>query len=197
MDMSRKEPVDDLGGVGWTSGVDSLQIENAEHALQAAKNRSFVMGHFDVKVKTAELARLRALPQHDGIVDAVSFTTGQVCDTEWYLWFPPEYAQCVPKHPLTRTQPSLMRASLVRFSDAPPGVIHRRLERDARRRGYARKLFLHYHMLKLRKWFYLPSFLIDDGKVMQVDWTGLDVYSRGPSRNRTIWHSQGDWNDIA
>jgi hypothetical protein len=169
--MERNDPIDDLGGIGWTGGE-----EGSAYLLRNPK-----LGGSEAKrlaIRDAE--RLHQSPRvHDGIVEDTRILNYR----EHGKW-----TQSVDPHPLTLTDPPLMRASLVHFKEQQAGHILRRLERDQRARGYERKLLKHHLHSKRMKWFQLPPFEITEDLVLRYNSDFVEVFRMGPEREKTLFY---------
>jgi hypothetical protein len=180
--IERNEPIDDLGGLGWTGGEDGSAYLIDNPALSSSEAKLLA-------IRRAE--SLGKSPQaHQGIIeDQVIMTDCPVRDTSKAT------AQCLNPHPLTTTEPAIMRASLVHFKEQQPGHVLRRLEKDHRPRGYERKLFKHILKAKRFRWFELPPFDITEDLVLRYNSDGIEVFKMGPSREETLFYrKEGEKN---
>lgn len=97
------------------------------------------------------------------------------------------YRQCIAPHPLTASDPPILRATLVRLKEQQPGHFYRRLDRDQRPRGYERKLIKHHLWIKRRTWFNYPPFDITNDMVFRYNNDFAEVFRMGPTREETIF----------
>ena len=169
--MERNDPIDDLGGIGWTEGEDGSGYLLDQPSLGASEAK---------RLAIADAERLHGSARvHNGIVEDKLI----VLDC-----LPKRWTQCVPPHPLTISNPPLMRTSLLRLREQTTGHILRRLERDDRPRGYERKLFKHHQKLKKLDWFELPPFDITEDLVLRYNFDFVEVFKMGSSRNETLFY---------
>ena len=170
--MERQTPVDDLGGIGWTGGEDGSAYLVAQPDISSSEARLLAMSNEN---GGQTLSRL-----HDGIVEDQLLLTN--CTGR------PRWKQCVDPHPLTQSNPPLMRSSVIRFKEQERGHVLRRLERDQRQRGYERKLLRHHLKSKNLPWFELPSFDISEDLVLRYNSDVVEVFKMGESRNTTLFY---------
>ena len=158
--VERQAPIDDLGGIGWTGGEDGSANLIAQPPLSSSEAKALAITTDDgLQIST----RL-----HEGLVEDELLLTN--CTGR------PKWKQCVTPHPLTKTHPPLMRASLVRFKEQKRGHVLRRLEKDQRPRGYERKLLRHHLILKHKPWFKLPPFDITEDLVLRYNSDVIEVF---------------------
>ena len=169
--LDRNDPLDDLGGIGWTGGEDGSAYLLDQPALDPTEAKRLAISDAEQIYGSANV--------HNGIVE------NKLIDP---TCLPKRWAQCVPPHPLTTSDPPLMRTSLLRFKEQPAGHVLRRLERDNRPRGYERKLLKHHQKSKNLDWFELPPFDITEDLVLRYNFDFIEVFKMGPSRNNTLFY---------
>jgi hypothetical protein len=169
--MERNDPIDDLGGIGWTGGEDGSAYLVQQPNLTSLQAKGLAL---------SDAKQLNPSPQiHNGIIEDQLI---QGCNNSG------RWAQCVEPHPLTLTNPPVLRVSHVRFKEQQPGHILTRLERDQRPRGYERKLLRHHLHSKRMKWFQLPPFEITEDLVLRYNADSVEVFEMGPNRNVTLFY---------
>jgi hypothetical protein len=174
--LERTEPLDDLGGLGWTGGEDgsSYLVDHPELSSFEAKNRALA----DVEATTnVSSAHAHA---HPGLME------DQVLQVE-NCSASPHWRVCVAPHPLTETNPPVMRASIVRLKGQQPGHVLRRLEKDQRPRGYERKLLKHHLWAKRQRWYDFPPFDITEDLVLRLNFDSVEVFRMGETRGETLF----------
>lgn len=177
--MERNTPIDDLGGIGWTTGQDGS---------------SFLMREPDMggdEAKALAIAEDRGGRIHQGFVESLPILYDSTCGTKK----PGSLAQCIKPHPLSKSQPPLVRTSLIRLADQPPGYIFRRIEPDDRPRGYERKLIRHHLKSKSYGWWDFPPFMITEDLVLRYNSDVVEVFRMGSTRNETLYYRQPDGKD--
>lgn len=167
--MEREEPVDDLGGLGWTGGEDGSEFILEQPTLESWEAKSLALSKPDAEYNYI----------HQGIVDDQILLTNRSVRGESH-----EY---VPAHPLEITDPPVMRATLLHFKEQQPGHIMRRLEIDHRPRGYERKLIRHHLRSKFLPWFEFPPFDITEDLVFRYNNDAAEVFRMGPTREKTLF----------
>jgi hypothetical protein len=176
--LERNTPIDDLGGIGWTGGEDGSAYLLDQPNLDSSEAKLLAIN----KAKS-----LNQSPHiHKGIVEDQLILTNCTAASGYFI--DERWKQCVIPHPLTVTDPPLMRASLVHFKEQQAGHLLRRLEKDKRPRGYERKLFKHHLKSKSMKWFELPPFEITEDLVLRYNSDFVEVFKMGPSRNETLFY---------
>jgi hypothetical protein len=181
--MERNHPIDDLGGIGWTGGEDGSSFLLDQPNLDHSEAMLLAMD----KAKT-----LHQIPYiHDGIVEDQLILTN--CTDRSGRFISEAWRQRVHPHPLTVTDPPLMRASLVHFKEQQEGHLLRRLEKDKRSRGYERKLCKYLLKSKDIPWYEFPPFEITEDLVLRLNSDFVEVFRMGPSRNKTlIYRKEGE-----
>lgn len=169
--LERHAPLDDIGDVGWTGGEDGSAYLLSQPTLAPDEAKRLA-------VSEAE-SRNQSPYTHDGIVEEKRILE---------LKDHGRWSQGVDPHPLTLTDPPLMRASLVRFKGQRPGHLLRRLEWDRRPRGYERKLLRHHLFSKHEPWFALPPFEITEDLVLRYNSDFVEVFRMGPGREKTLFY---------
>lgn len=139
-----------------------------------------------------EIEHLIELERSEPIDDlgSIGWTTGDdaVVDEDTIEPGERRFTQHITPHPLTISDPPVLRASLVRWKGQKPGKVWRRLERDTRHRGYERKLIRHHLGLKNEKWFEFPPYAITEDMVMRYNSDMVEVFWKGESRNETLFY---------
>jgi len=183
--LERNEPVDDLGGIGWTGGEDGSAYLLNEPTLSASQAKKLAVSKAGCDDGS--------LCVHNGDVEVVQLTFGRGNCTLNHQWAPD---QCVtPPHPDTVSYPPIMRSSFVHFKNQEPNYLLRRLEVDHRRRGYERKLIKHHHGTKRRVEGF-PPFLITEDLILKYNQDGVEVFKIGPTRNETLYMRRLGEKDI-
>jgi hypothetical protein len=148
-ELDRLDPIDDLGGIGWTLGEDGSDYLLEGPTIEPAKAKELAISDAEGQYGSVQV--------HNGLVEDKIIR---------YDCMPKRWSQCVPHHPLELTYPPLLRSSLVRFKEQPAGHVLRRLEKESRPRGYKRKLLKHHQSQRtwidlnfrpstsLRTWFF-------------------------------------------
>lgn len=170
--LERSEPADDLGNIGWTAGQDgsSYLIENPDLGGLQAKH---------LAMATVQESNPSSR-EHLGLIE------DQVMQTE-NCSKSPHWRLCIPPHPLTVTDPPVMRASLFHLKNQRPGHLLRRLERDQRPRGYERKLLKHHLWSKRVEWYEFPPFDITEDLILRLNFDSIEVFKMGEERDKTIY----------
>lgn len=173
----RAAPVDELGGLGWTTGEDGSEFLLNDPSLSSESAKSQAME------RVGASGPLNAHVQQ-GIVEDVTFERN--LPDGW------ERLQTIGKldpHPLTETSPQVMRTSLIHFKEQRPLHILRRLEFDDRRRPWERKLFRHHLKSKKWPWWEFPPFEITDNMVFRHNLTHSEAWMMGDERrNVTLFY---------
>jgi len=171
IELERNEPIDENGSLGWTGGVDgsSYLLESPDLTSLEAKQ---------LALANAEESGL-PFHAHEGIVEDVVLNGNCSLGAGRH---------CVMPHPLTRTDPPIMRGSLIRFKGQQPGHVLRRLEKDYRPRGYERKLIKHHQWAKRLHWYGWPPFDITEDLVLRINCDSVEVFKMGVTRNETLYY---------
>jgi hypothetical protein len=168
--LEREQPIDDLGGLGWTPGEDGSQYLMDQPNL--TREEVSEMAKRDVDEDPTKLIR-------EGFVESLKVINNTANKA---------YTQYVHKDPLSEAAPPLIRTSLVRFAEMAPGYVIRRAERDDRHRGYERKLIRHHLKSKRQTWFELPPFDITENHVLRYNADMIEVFQIGPEfRHETLF----------
>lgn len=169
--VERAHPVDDLGGLGWTTGEDGSEyiVQHPNMTSSEAK-----------LLATTDAEDLgRSVQVHNGVVEDRLIKTDCHVDYAW---------QCIDPDPLSIVNPPIMRTSLLRLKEQQAGHILVRLERDNRPRGYERKLIRHHLQTKHHKWYELPPFEITEDMVLRYNSDLIEVLGMGASRGETLYY---------
>ena len=184
--LERKDPIDDLGGIGWTGGEDGSSYLLEQPNLDCSEAKLHAIDQAKTLHPTPHI--------HDGIVEDQLILTN--CSDRTGNFISKPWRQCVHSHPLTITDPPLMRASLVHFKEQQAGHLLRRLEKDNRPRGYERKLFKHLLKSKTIPWYEFPPFEITENLVLRLNSDFVEVFKMGPLRNETLFYRSGGEQSI-
>lgn len=168
--IERNEPIDDLGGLGWTGGEDGSAYILEQPHLEGSEAKRLALSEFEGRDQYL----------HQGIIDDQILLTNRSVGGKSNEYIPP--------HPLEMTDPPLMRATLLHFKDQQPGHIMRRLEKDQRPRGYERKLIRHYIRAKYLPWMDFPPFDITEDLVFRYNMDAAEVFRMGPTREETLFY---------
>lgn len=172
VEMERNQPVDDLGGIGWTGGEDGSAYIVRQPTLSSAEAKILAINNAGSQNRSPEV--------HEGVVDDQLILTN--CSET------PKWKQCVVPHPLTVSDPPVLRSTLIRFKEQQANHLLRRLERDQRPRGYERKLLKHHLKSKKMPWFEFPPFEINKDLVLKYNSDSVEVFRMGSSRDKTLFY---------
>lgn len=170
--LERNEPIDDLGSIGWTEGLEgsSYLVQNPD--LTGADAKRLALANSD---RPTEMINV-----HQGIIE------DQLLQVE-NCGVTPHWRVCFDPHPLARADIPIMRTSLMRFKGQQPGHILTRYEKDQRPRGYERKLIKHHLRSKAQKWYDFPPFDITEELVLRLNYDSVEVFRMGEQREETIF----------
>jgi hypothetical protein len=174
--IERNDPIDDLGGIGWTTGIDGSEWLVDQPDLSPSKAKQLALNNASSVDQTAPRI-------HSGIVE----------DTKILADCKDGRRACVEANPLTLTYPPIMRDSLIHLKEQAPNHVLRRLELDQRPRGYERKLFKHLKDVKRERWYGWPPFEITEDLVLRFNSDSVEVFKMGRDRERTLFfRKQGE-----
>lgn len=180
--LERQEPINDLGGQGWTGGQDgsSYLLNNPNMSGTEAK-----------QLALADAARSgEEVHAHSGLIEDI------VVDLEGNCSHTPHWRICYRPHPLTLTHPALLRASFMRLKGQQPGHVLMRLEKEQRPRGYERKLLKHHLWAKRQRWYDFPPFDITEDMVLRLNFDSVEVWRMGKGREETLFYRKNGEESI-
>jgi len=169
----RKEAIDDLGGMGWTSGEDGSSYLVQDPTLTSFDALQLVV--------SAQNKKHDAFDLHQGLMESQILRTDNCSAT-------PHWRICVEPNLHTVMKPPMSRATLIRLKDQQPGHILRRLEKDHRPRAYERKLLKHSLWSKRLRWYGFPPFEITENLVLRLNFDSVEVFRMGSTRDETLFY---------
>ncbi|KAK5047194.1 hypothetical protein LTR84_006716 [Exophiala bonariae] len=170
--LERNEPLDDLGGLGWTGGLEgsSYLVKNPD--INGAEAKRLALSN------TTTLNTMNNV--HRGFIEDQLLRV-ENCSAS------PHWRVCFEPHSLTTAGIPALRTTLVHFKNQEPDHVLVRLEKDQRPRGYERKLLKHHLRSKAQKWYAFPPFDITEDLVLRMNFDSVEVFRMGEDRDETLF----------